>query len=103
MTGNLDEDVKDMTVAVGAQVHAGWIPVPVKVDVPISIKPGFPKGPISLSLSKATTNRTVQVGSPDVGVDISGNIKDNDGNNEEIVCLQLGGSHRVVSSETYVV
>lgn len=97
MTGNLDENVQKMSVNVAAQVHVGWIPVPINVAVPISLMPGFVKGPVSLTLGPSTTSRTLLADSPDVGVDVTGNIRINDGNNEEIACLKLGSSSNVTS------
>lgn len=95
LTGNLDEDVEKFTAKVAAQVHVGWIPVPINVDVPLQFLPGFKKGPFLLTLDNKTTIR-----SPEVDATVTGTIKVNDKNDEEIVCLNLAGSS---ADETMIV
>jgi len=87
ITGTLDEDVAKLNVGVDLNIKVPLVPLPeIKLAVPASISPAIKKGDLKITVGPIVSDN----GAPPVTV--SGNVKVNDGNAEEIVCLQIGNS-----------
>lgn len=85
LSGDLDEDVSSMSVDVDLQIHVGMA-LTFKVEVPVMLSPGFPKGHIHFHGSKASeAGRTNPTPEPKV----NGNIVLLDANKQEIACLDV--------------
>lgn len=85
ITGDLDESITQFTIKVDTKVTVGWFPVPITLDAPVKWTPGFSKGPFKLE----TTKTALQTKPDKLGTELTGNIKVNDQNGEEVVCLKL--------------
>jgi len=89
--GTLDEDLDKMTVAVDLNIKIPLIPLPaIDVKVPISYSPGIKKGDVKATFGPSTS----QLKSTPISV--NGTVKINDGNSEEVVCIDItstGGQH----------
>jgi len=88
ITGTLDEDVAKVDVGVDLNIKIPLVPLPeIKLDIPASISPAVKKGDLKITVGPATKEMP---DTPVIGV--TGNVKINDGNAEEIVCLQIGSA-----------
>lgn len=94
VTGQLDEDITTFHVAVDATLKKLFISLPLKLDIPVTCTPGLPHGDFELSLGPMTGGL-----SPDPQVSLSGTVKMNDQNNEEVFCLNVD---QVVEKEIVV-
>lgn len=93
MSGTLDESVTKASIALDASVKVLFISVPLKMNIPLDISQGlFNKGAI-----KAIVGPTSIVVSPNVKATLKGTVKLNDGNSQEITCINLD---TVVAGET---
>jgi len=89
ITGTLDEDVDKLSVGVDLTVKVPLIPIPeIKLSVPASISPAVKKGDLKITVGPAVS----EVPAIAVPVTVSGNVKVNDGNAEEILCLQIAST-----------
>lgn len=89
ITGTLDEDVDKLSVGVDLTVKVPLIPIPeIKLSIPASISPAVKKGDLKITVGPAVS----EVPAIAVPVTVSGNVKVNDGNAEEIVCLQIAST-----------
>jgi hypothetical protein len=87
VTGTLDEDVGKVNVGVDLNIKIPLVPLPeIKLAVPASISPAVKKGDLKITVGPVVSEL------PDILVNVTGNVKVNDGNAEEIVCLQIGGT-----------
>merc|ERR1712100_11201 len=87
ITGTLDEDVAKVDVGVDLNIKIPLVPLPeIKLDIPASISPAVKKGDLKITVGPAVSEV------PDTVIDVTGNVKINDGNAEEIVCLQIGSA-----------
>lgn len=94
ITGTLDEDVSKLSTAVDLKIKIPLIPLPeIKLSVPASVSPGLKKGDLKITVGPTTSEVA-----NDVPVTVTGSVKVNDGNSEEIVCLQIGNSTQAVST-----
>jgi hypothetical protein len=88
ITGTLDEDVAKVDVGVDLNIKIPLVPLPeIKLDIPASISPAVKKGDLKITVGPAVS----EVPNGPV-IDVTGNVKINDGNAEEIVCLQIGSA-----------
>jgi hypothetical protein len=96
MTGTLDETVTKSSIDLDVKLKVLFITVPLKMSIPMAITPGAPKGAIKATLGPSTIAL-----SPDVKAKMTGTVKVNDGNGEEITCLNVdtvvSGTDRVSS------
>lgn len=90
-SGDLDESVASGEVDVDVEVKVTFIKIPIKTNVPFSISPAIPAGAITASAGPFadTSTSTSEVASPDIKVEVSGNVKINDGQKEEIACIAI--------------
>jgi len=96
VTGTLDEDVAKVDVGVDLSIKIPLVPLPeIKLDIPASISPAVKQGDLKITVGPVASEV------PDIVVNVTGNVKINDGNAEEIVCLQIGNSE--VAASTVVV
>jgi len=88
ITGTLDEDVAKVDVGVDLNIKIPLVPLPeIKLDIPASISPAVKKGDLKITVGPAAS----EVPNGPV-IDVTGNVKINDENAEEIVCLQIGSA-----------
>merc|ERR1712039_566939 len=82
-SGSLDEDLDKMAVAVDLKIKIPLIKLPtISLDVPVSYSPGIKKGDVKATFGpSALQDNTV--------VDVEGTVKVNDGNAEEVVCINI--------------
>lgn len=95
MTGTLDETVTRPSVALDVKLKVLFVSVPLKLNIPIATSPGLPKGAI-----KITAGPNTVVVSPNVKATMKGTMKLNDGNGEEITCLNID---TVVAGDKHIV
>jgi len=86
-SGDLDEDITSCAADVDLDIKVLFISVPIKLNIPISISPAIPKGPIKLSVGPA--GGVVDVSRPDIKVTVKGQVKVNDGNAQQVLCLAV--------------
>jgi hypothetical protein len=88
ITGTLDEDVAKVDVGVDLNIKIPLVPLPeIKLDIPASISPAVKKGDLKITVGPVASEV------PDTApIAVTGNVKINDGNAEEIVCLQIGSA-----------
>lgn len=84
MTGTLDEAVTKMSVDLDVSLKVLFISLPLKLNIPIEFTPGLVKGPI-----KGVVGPSTVAVSPNIKATIKGTMKVNDGNSEEVTCLNL--------------
>jgi len=84
MTGTLDEDVTDTSIDLDVTMKVLFVSVPLKLTIPLSVGPKLAKGAI-----KATVGPSSVVVSPNVKATLKGTMKVNDGNGDEITCLNV--------------
>jgi len=89
VTGTLDEDVAKVNVGVDLNIKVPLVPIPeIKLSVPASISPAIKQGDQKITVGPAASETPANP----TPVTVSGNVKVNDGNSEEIVCLQIASS-----------
>merc|ERR1711907_383951 len=89
VTGTLDEDVAKVNVGVDLNIKVPLVPLPeIKLTVPASISPAIKQGDQKITVGPAASETAANP----TPVTVSGNVKVNDGNSEEIVCLQISSS-----------
>jgi hypothetical protein len=89
VTGTLDEDVAKVNVGVDLNIKVPLVPIPeIKLTVPASISPAIKQGDQKITVGPAASETAANP----TPVTVSGNVKVNDGNSEEIVCLQISSS-----------
>jgi hypothetical protein len=86
VSGTLDEDLPSLTTDVDLEVKASFIKIPIKMTVPASLTPAIPKGDIKATFTPVSND---ELESPQITVTVNGQVKANDGNGEEVACLQL--------------
>jgi len=90
ITGTLDEDLDTINVAADLSIKIPLVPLPeIKLNVPASISPVVKKGDLKITVGPVASAAPANSG---INVTVNGNIKVNDGNTEEIVCLQIGSA-----------
>jgi len=90
ITGTLDEDVAKVDVGVDLNIKIPLVPLPeIKLDIPASISPAVKKGDLKITVGPAVSEV------PDTVIDVTGNVKINDGKAEEIVCLKIGSAEAI--------
>jgi hypothetical protein len=99
ITGTLDEDVGKLNVGVDLNIKVPLVPIPeIKLNVPASISPAMKKGDLKITVGPVVSEEPVN-GAP---ITVNGNVKVNDGNAEEIVCLQIASSSTQADSTVVV-
>jgi len=88
----LDEDVTSAELDVDLELHALFLKVPLKLQVPVTAQPGAPKGDWKI-VGEATGPEAVRFGPP---VTAEGTIQAKDGQGETLVCRQLAKDEAVV-------
>ena len=63
------------------------IKVPIKMTVPASLSPAIPQGDLKATFTPVSSDETLEA--PAISVTVNGQVKANDGNGQEIACLQL--------------
>merc|ERR1711971_650040 len=95
ITGTLDEDVAKVNVGVDLTIKIPLIPIPeIKLNVPASISPAVKKGDLEITVGPIASESSTDRAPP--AINVNGNVKVNDGNSEEIVCLQIGSADSTV-------
>lgn len=102
ITGDLDEALTKMSVVADLKVKISFFNIPVQLTIPISYSPGIPQG--SLKITGGPVNnpalQDLQVaGAPE----ISGTVKFNDGNSEEVACVDVTPPANVVGETSVLV
>ena len=87
-TGDLDESVSAGEADVDLTVKVSFIRLPVKMTIPFSISPPIPKGPVTVKAGPPS-NAGAMIASQGVKVEVTGTVKLNDANKEEISCLSI--------------
>jgi len=85
MTGTLDEAVTKATIDLDVSLKVLFISVPLKMSIPLSVSSGL----IKKGAIKSTVGPNTIVISPNVKATLKGTMKVNDGNGEEITCLNV--------------
>lgn len=84
ISGSLDEDLDKMAVAVDLNIKIPLIKLPeITLNVPVSYSPGIKKGDVKATFGPSTSRM------PNVAVDVEGTVKLNDGNAQEVVCINI--------------
>lgn len=92
MTGTLDESVTKASIDLDVSLKVLIISVPLKMTIPLDVSDGLiSKGAIKSAVGPSTIAVT-----PNVKATMKGTMKINDGNSEEITCLNID---TVVGSE----
>merc|ERR1719436_612603 len=98
MTGTLDEALTKASVDLDVSVKVLFISVPLKMTIPLEVSDGL----ISKGAIKSTVGPSTIAVSPDVKATLKGTVKINDGNAEEITCLNVdtvvGGRDESISA-----
>lgn len=84
-TGTFDEDITKMEIDVDLKAHKLFVTLPLKLTIPISYSPGIAQGDFKATIGPEENALTSSLG----GVALSGTVKLNDGNAEEIACLSV--------------
>lgn len=84
-TGTFDEDIDKVIANIDLTLKKFILKKEIKMTIPVSYSPGWPKGDFTLTASSAKSLDEEKT-SP---VEISGTITANDGNNEEIACMKI--------------
>ena len=87
VSGSLDESLASITTDVDLTVKASFIKVPIKMTVPASLSPAIPQGDLKATFTPVSSGETLEA--PAISVTVNGQVKANDGNGQEIACLQL--------------
>eukprot|EP00746_Dinoflagellata_sp_MGD_P147063 gnl/MRDRNA2_/MRDRNA2_79450_c0_seq1.p1 gnl/MRDRNA2_/MRDRNA2_79450_c0~~gnl/MRDRNA2_/MRDRNA2_79450_c0_seq1.p1 ORF type:complete len:394 (+),score=65.29 gnl/MRDRNA2_/MRDRNA2_79450_c0_seq1:98-1279(+) len=88
VSGSLDEAITKMTVNVDLKIHEIFS-IPVKLSVPITLSPGLPSGAFKL------TGGPSKPGDVEVtarGLSVTGTVKVDDANDQEVCCINVGSS-----------
>ncbi len=85
MTGTLDEAVTKASIDLDVSLKVLVISLPLKMTIPLTVSEGL----IKKGAIKATVGPSTIAVSPDVKATIKGTVKMNDGNSEEITCLNV--------------
>lgn len=85
MTGTLDEAVTKASIDLDVQLKVLIISLPLKMTIPLAVSDGL----INTGAIKATIGPSTIAVSPDVKATVKGTVKMNDGNGEEITCLNI--------------
>jgi hypothetical protein len=85
MTGTLDEAVTKASIDLDVSLKVLFVSVPLKMTIPMAVSDGL----ISKGAIKATVGPSSLVISPNVKATLKGTMKVNDGNGEEITCLNV--------------
>merc|ERR1711907_536859 len=96
MSGTLDEAVTKASIDVDVSLKVLIISVPLKMTIPLAVSDGL----IQKGAIKSTIGPSTIAVSPDVKATAKGTVKINDGNGEEITCLNVD---TVVASPVSVV
>eukprot|EP00490_Sorites_sp_Unknown_P019631 CAMPEP_0114695210 /NCGR_PEP_ID=MMETSP0191-20121206/71112_1 /TAXON_ID=126664 /ORGANISM="Sorites sp." /LENGTH=199 /DNA_ID=CAMNT_0001991189 /DNA_START=57 /DNA_END=654 /DNA_ORIENTATION=- len=83
VTGSLDEDLGSITANVDVTVHALFVKVPLKLQIPMSFSPAISKGDWKLTVEEKTLPE-VHSGSP---VKLEGQIVIDDAKKEQVTCV----------------
>ena len=85
MTGTLDEAVTKASIDLDVSLKVLIISLPLKMTIPLAVSDGL----IKKGAIRATVGPSSIAVSPDVKATIKGTLKINDGNAEEITCLNV--------------
>merc|ERR1711920_874939 len=97
ITGTLDEDLSKMGVAVDLNIKVPIVKLPtIDLTVPLSYSPGIKKGDV-----KATFGPSISKLTP-TPVSVTGTVKVNDANTEEVVCIEIDSSGKQQTSTVVV-
>jgi len=89
ITGTLDEAIMKFTTNVDLTLKVGFFSHKIDIALPISYTPGFPAGDLKITAGPPSPKEALQMPNVEAKPKISGTVKINDGNNEEIVCLSI--------------
>lgn len=96
MTGTLDEAVTKVSVDLDVTLKVLFLTVPLKMTIPLEVSAGL----INKGAIKATIGPNTIVVTPAVTAKLTGTAKINDGNGEEMTCLNvdtiIAGNDRIV-------
>ena len=84
MGGALDEAVSTLSLVVDVKIKVLLIGIPIKMTIPIGLSPGMKPGQIGVVAGPSAV-----VLKPSIKSTVTGTIKVNDGNGEELACLAL--------------
>jgi len=96
MSGTLDEAVTKASIDVDVSLKVLIISLPLKMSIPLAVSDGL----ITKGAIKSTVGPSTIAISPNVKATVKGTMKINDGNGEEITCLNVD---TVVAPATVVV
>merc|ERR1711920_714745 len=83
ISGSLDEELDKMAVAVDLNIKITLIKLPpISLNVPVSYSPGIKKGDVKATFGPSALQANTVV-------DVEGTVKVNDGNAEEVVCINI--------------
>lgn len=84
-TGTLDEDVTKASIDLDVTVKVLFVKVPLKLKIPFALSPGL----INKGALKTVIGPSTIAISPNVKATLKGTVKMNDGNGEEITCVNV--------------
>jgi len=97
ISGTLDEDLAKMTVGVDLNIKVPIVKLPaIDLNVPVSYSPGIKKGDVKATFGPSTSQL---MGTP---VSVTGTVKINDGNSEEVACIEIDSSEKEQTSAVVV-
>jgi len=88
VSGTLDEAITKTTVHVDLKIHEVFS-IPLKLDIPVVLSPGLPSGDFKLT---AGPSKPGNLAAPDLGLSVTGTVTVDDGNDQEVCCINVGSS-----------
>jgi len=89
VTGTLDELVSKTALNLALKLKIGWLTHAINMAIPIVYTPGLPKGALQLTVGPKAN---LEVEEPEIDVSVSGTVKLDDGNAQEIMCLDVSST-----------
>jgi len=90
ITGTLDELLSKTALNLALKLKIGWFTHSIDMAIPISYAPGLPAGALQLTVGPKA--QQLEVDEPEIAVSVSGTAKLDDGNAQEILCLDLSST-----------
>lgn len=90
ITGTLDELVSKTSLNLALKLKIGWLTHAINMAIPITYAPGLPKGALQLTVGPPA--QQLEVDEPEITVSVSGTVKLDDGNAQEIACIDVSST-----------
>jgi len=91
VSGTLDEALTKVTVNVDIKIHE-IVSIPLSLSIPITMSPGLPSGAFQFSGGPAQPG---ELFAPQVGLSVTGTVKVDDANNQEVACIDVGSAEEI--------